>query len=187
MPTLKSARKIAIIGFAGSGKSTLATQLGNSLGIEVFRMAEIMWGPNWVRLTNSEWKDNINKIIQKDSWIIDGKASRNVRGIVYDIEFPKADLIIFLDLPKSLCLWRIFKRATQYTGKHKPELSFQYPQSFRGFLSQMKRSWRNFDEDRLFNLRKLQKYSEKTLILKDSQDIVNFLAKVNGVPLESSF
>jgi adenylate kinase family enzyme len=42
----------------------------------------------------------------------------NLRNLDYRLK--QADTIIFLDLPRYLCFWRIFKRCFKYYGKQNP-------------------------------------------------------------------
>ena len=184
MNKYRNCKKIVIIGFTGSGKSTLALQLGSILRIEVFHIASIMWRPGWVHRPVSEWKEMLAQIIQKEAWIIEGKGKIDIREVVYDLQFPEADVIIFLDFPKSLCLWRICKRSLQYLGKYKPELSSEYPERFRGSLAKIKRFWKNFERDRLVTLQKLNDYSVKEnqmiIVLKKPSEVRSFLSEVKA-------
>ena len=39
-----------------------------------------------------------------------------------DIRFQEADTIIFLDLPRIICIYRAIKRAIQYRNKSRPDM-----------------------------------------------------------------
>jgi len=94
--------KIAVIGSPGAGKSTLARQLGQVLGSEVFHLDAFYWKPGWVETPKEEWVEIQKKLVTKDSWIIDGNY-----GSTIEIRLQAAEVIIFLDLPRSVCLWRV--------------------------------------------------------------------------------
>ncbi len=104
--------KIAIIGSPGSGKSTLALQLHNILHIPLFHLDQYFWKPGWQRPDYNEFVETHYDLCDRDSWIIEGMAMR-----VSEYRFFQADVIIFLDIPLYICLYRIFKRAFLNFGK----------------------------------------------------------------------
>ena len=119
-----------IIGSCGAGKSTLAIQLNEIIDIPIIHLDKEYWKPGWVESEKEEWYERQNKMVGKDSWIIDGNYGGSL-----DIRFSKADTVIFLDYNKYICLYRIFKRWIQNRGRNRidmgegcnekrPELSF---------------------------------------------------------------
>lgn len=103
--------KIAIIGSPGSGKSTLAIKLHERLSIPVYHLDQYFWLPGWQRPDRAIFEQKHNTLCDKDTWIIEGMATRYM---AYRCE--KADVIIFLDIPWWRCIYRIFKRAITYYG-----------------------------------------------------------------------
>lgn len=172
-------KRIVITGMAGSGKSTLACQMASILSTEVYHMDAILWGRNWKKRSQLEWTKTLREIVEKDSWVIEGKGKLDTRKIAYDIQFPMADAIIFLDFNKYFCLWRICKRSLQCFGKHKAELSPEYPERWRGSLALLKRVWKNFSKERISILKDLNKYSDSgkdnIFIMKRSAEVDVFL------------
>ena len=112
---IKNIKRIAVIGNAGSGKSTLAKQLHDILGLPVYHLDQYFWGPNWTHPDPDEYKAIHDKLCDKEEWIMDGCNLR-----VFDYRAQRANMIIFLDMPRYLCLWRIFKRLFRYYGKQAP-------------------------------------------------------------------
>ena len=104
-------RKICIIGSGGSGKSTLAAKLNNKLHIPVYHLDALYWQPNWVEMNKVKWAQLQIEICSLPEWIIDGNY-----GGTLDIRFKASDVIVFLDLPVYLCLWRVLKRQIKYKG-----------------------------------------------------------------------
>jgi adenylate kinase family enzyme len=50
-----------------------------------------------------------------DVWISDG----NFADLTFDIRLPRATLIVWLERPRFLCVWRAFKRVFQNGEAHK--------------------------------------------------------------------
>ncbi|OEL03787.1 AAA family ATPase [Staphylococcus succinus] len=109
--------KIIVIGSSGSGKSTLSRQLSNILDIPVYHLDALFWKPNWVMTTKDEQIDIQKALLEKSKWIIDG----NYTGILED-RLQLADTIIFLNLPRKICYYRVFKRLFKNMGKTRPDM-----------------------------------------------------------------
>jgi adenylate kinase family enzyme len=110
-------KRIAVIGSGGSGKSTLARQLGETLQLPVYHLDKLYWQPNWQALPQDEWKNLQESLCNKSTWIMDGDYGGTV-----DIRLAAADTIIFLDIPRLLCLWRVTKRFLRYRGSSRPDM-----------------------------------------------------------------
>lgn len=110
-------QRILIIGSSGAGKSTLSRQLGNILGLEVIHLDAEYWQPGWVETPKSEWQEIVQQLVQRDRWIMDGNY-----GGTLEIRLAAADTVIFLDLPRLLCVWRALKRWRHYAGRTRPDV-----------------------------------------------------------------
>ena len=111
-------KRIVIIGSGGAGKSTFARQLSEKLNIEVYHLDAILWKPNWVGTPRDEQKRIQYKLVEKESWIIDGNY-----GGTLDIRLNTADTIILLDIHRVICLYRAIKRTFQYRNKTRPDMA----------------------------------------------------------------
>lgn len=98
-------KRIAIIGCSGSGKSTLAFKLHEILKLPIYHLDQYYWKPNWQQPEFEKFQVIHNQICDKNQWIIDGIYSRTL-----PYRFDKADVIIFLDLPRYICLFQVCKR-----------------------------------------------------------------------------
>jgi len=111
-------KKILIIGSGGAGKSTLARHLHKATGIELIHLDKVFWQPNWVELPKDEWKKTVENLLKLDSWIMDGNF-----GGTMEMRFAAADTVIFLDLPRLLCIWRAYKRFLLYRKNNRPDMA----------------------------------------------------------------
>lgn len=103
--------RIAIVGNAGSGKSTLARELQSLLSLPLYHLDQYFWKPGWQEPDRAEFEKIHNALCDQDAWIIEGMA---IRFASY--RFAKADIIIFLDVPRYRCFWRMFKRVVMHFG-----------------------------------------------------------------------
>jgi adenylate kinase family enzyme len=102
-------KRIFVIGPGGAGKSTFATQLGEILGIEVIHLDSLYWKPGWVEPPKSEWAATLEALLERDTWIVDGNYSGTLER-----RLAVCDAVVFLDLPRRTCIWRVLRRAARY-------------------------------------------------------------------------
>ncbi|MER2063111.1 MAG: DNA topology modulation protein [Alkalibacterium sp.] len=110
-------KKIAIMGSSGSGKSTLAIRLGAVTDLPVYHLDVLHWKPNWIPVAKEKQGLIQRDLVKKPQWIIDGYY-----GGTLDIRLNAADTIIFLDFKRTLCLYRVMKRAVMYRNKQRPDM-----------------------------------------------------------------
>lgn len=110
--------KILVIGSSGAGKSTFSRRLGAASGIEVIHLDRLYFSPNWVEMPKYRWKEKVAEILQADSWIIDGNYSGTM-----ETRIAASDTVIYLELPRLVCVFRILKRGVVYFGKTRPDMA----------------------------------------------------------------
>jgi len=111
-------RRILVIGSGGAGKSTFATRLGQLLDIEVIHLDKFFWRSGWVESPPDEWVRTVTKLVNRDSWIMDGNY-----GGTLELRIQRCDTIVFLDLSRLLCVWRIVKRNLRYRRGGRPDMA----------------------------------------------------------------
>ena len=99
-------RRITIWGNSGSGKSTLAEVTGRTLRLPVFHLDLIAWAPGWRFRDERDFNHDQRAWLAQPHWIIEGVGGWS--GL--QERFARADLIVHLDTPISLCQERATRR-----------------------------------------------------------------------------
>jgi adenylate kinase family enzyme len=110
-------KKIIIIGSGGAGKSTLARRLGDAAGLPVIHLDALYWKPHWTATPKEEWRRIVEREVEKESWIMDGNY-----GGTMEIRLAACDAVVFLDFPRIVCVYRIFKRWLRYRNRRRPDV-----------------------------------------------------------------
>ncbi len=166
-------QRILIIGSGGSGKSTLARRLGAALGLPVIHLDAHFWTSGWVSLPLDEWEEKVRHLVAGEFWVMDGNYSGT-----FHTRFPAADTIVFLDIPRWLCLWRVIARRIRYRGASRPDMAEGCPEKLEAEFI-----WwiLSFPERRRPGiLKKLQALEgeKRIVILRSKHAIEDFLAIV---------
>lgn len=98
--------KIVIFGCIASGKSTLAQSLATKLSLPVYFLDQWYWVQEGQRDEKDIFIQKVEKMMyQESSWVIDCAMRCVAKQIAQ-----QADIIIFLDIPWYICLWRMLVR-----------------------------------------------------------------------------
>jgi adenylate kinase family enzyme len=110
-------RKVLVIGSGGSGKSTFAARLGKRTGLPVIHLDTLYWRAGWQATPRAEWAALVDELLSRDAWIMDGNY-----GGTMERRLAACDTVVFLDLPRTLCLWRVVTRSIRYRGRTRPDM-----------------------------------------------------------------
>jgi adenylate kinase family enzyme len=164
-------KRVAIIGSGGSGKSTLALEIGRRLELPVYHLDKLFWSPNWTERPTPEWQELQKSLCAKLTWVMDGNY-----GGTMDIRLTACDTIIFLDMPRTLCLRRVTKRFFKYRGKARPDMTQGCEERLtREFLLWV---W-NYPKDRrpgILTRLETIKATKNVIVLKSPRAVQKFLA-----------
>jgi len=109
--------RIAITGPSGSGKTTLAAELALALGIRHVEIDALHHGPNWESCGAEILRERVTAATEGDDWITDS----TYKSMLGDLVVRRAELLVWLDLPIPLVMWRLLRR-THVRNRHQIEL-----------------------------------------------------------------
>jgi adenylate kinase family enzyme len=99
--------KIAITGASGNGKTTLAHELARVAGLRHVEIDALHHGPNWESCGPDVLRERVEVATAGDSWVTDSTYKRMLGDLIPS----RADLVVWLDLPVALVMWRLLRRT----------------------------------------------------------------------------
>ena len=168
-------KRILVIGPGGAGKSTFAKRLGSILNIEVIHLDSLYWNPGWVETPKQEWKRRLEKIITRDSWIMDGNYSGTL-----DLRLEACDTVIFLDIPRMICLRRVIKRAVVYRNKTRPDMADGCPERLGLEFILWVWNYKKRTRPKIVSKLETKRHDKKVIWLRTDTEVERFLAGIKG-------
>lgn len=98
--------RILVYGVTGSGKTVLAERISAATGIPWHAVDELTWEPGWVPVPHDEQRRRIATICAGERWVLDSAYGRWL-----DLPLARAELIVALDFPRWLSLFRVVRRG----------------------------------------------------------------------------
>ena len=148
-------KRSVVIGCSGSGKSVFSRKLRDATGLSLYYLDMIWHKPDGTNISREEFDKQLDSIISRDSWIIDGNYQRTL-----ETRIKACDTVFLFDLPTEICI----EGALSRIGKKREDMPW-----FENELDPEFRQWiESFRANQLPEVyRLLEKY-------KNNREIVVF-------------
>ncbi|MDI7863246.1 AAA family ATPase [Rhizobiaceae bacterium n13] len=121
---LRQANRIVVIGCSGGGKTTLSLRIAGALQLPFISMdREFFWLPGWQNRTKPDERARIAVAAAGDRWVMDGTGSSS-----FDLRLPRAQFVLWVRMPRHLCLWGVVKRWLRWRGRSRPHMADDCPE-----------------------------------------------------------
>jgi adenylate kinase family enzyme len=110
-------KRVAVIGSGGAGKSMFARELGERTALPVIHLDRLFWKPGWVPMPDDEWRAVHGELLEADHWILDGNY-----GGEMEPRLAAADTVVFLDLPRLVCVQGALQRHWRHRAGGRPDM-----------------------------------------------------------------
>jgi len=112
-------RRIVVIGRAGAGKTTAALALGQAFGLPVVHLDRFAWSPGWTPVDAATFEEAQAAAVAGERWVIDGGY---LRSAGWPARVARADVVVLVEAPLIVCLWRIARRVRARPRVRRPDL-----------------------------------------------------------------
>jgi adenylate kinase family enzyme len=162
-------QRVLVLGSPGSGKSTLAAAIARRTDLPLVHLDQHYWRSGWVEPTAEEWARQVEALAAGERWVMDGNY-----GGTLAVRLPRADTVVWLDLPTHVCLWRIARRALRHRGEVRPDMAPGCPERLRPeFVLHVLRF--RFNSRRRI-VERLDGYGGTLVCLRKPRDVKGFVA-----------
>ncbi len=110
-------KRVAVIGSGGAGKSMFARELAERTALPVIHLDRLFWKPGWVPMPEDAWQAVHAELLEPDRWIIDGNY-----GSTMEPRIAAADTVVFLDLPRLVCVVGALQRHWRHRAGGRPDM-----------------------------------------------------------------
>lgn len=138
---ISSASRIMVVGSSGGGKSTLSRTLAERFGLEYQSIdKDVRFLSGWAQRSKAEQFAILKRLIIRERWVMDGSNPST-----FDLRLPRTDIVIWVRMPRWVCLLGVARRVSRYYGTVRPEMAPGCPEPLpnREFLSYI---W-NFEKE----------------------------------------
>jgi adenylate kinase family enzyme len=162
---------------SGSGKTTLGRALAVRLGVPFHELDALNHGAGWTEATPAELRARVEPLVAGPAWVIDG----SYRDKLGDLVVGRADVVVWLDLPRRVwlprLLWRTARRIAfreeLWNGNRETLRDVLWaPDAFIPF------EWRNFADRRRRYPVELARYP--VIRLRTTRAVARFLAEASA-------
>ena len=166
-------KRIMVIGCGGAGKTTFSIKLHQATGIDLIHLDKYYWQPNWVKTDKDDWEQKVQQLSKKEKWIIDGNY-----GGTMEIRFNSADIIIFMDRSKWLCLYRVLKRIISDYGKTRKDMGTGCKEKFSWEFMKYLYNYNKTRRPKILEKLSKLKSTKEVVILRSNQEINAYLKEI---------
>ncbi len=132
--------RVSVIGGSGSGKTTVASRIAEIIGAPHLELDSVFHQPDWAPLPDDQFRTRVDEFTGQARWVVDGNYTSH--GVA-DIVWPRADTIVWLDLPRSTVMRRVVKRTIRraatreilWSGNREPWSNFFDPRPEKNIIT----------------------------------------------------
>jgi adenylate kinase family enzyme len=121
-------QRVLVAGTSGAGKTTLAGAVAEVLGYPHVELDSLHHGPGWT--PRAEFEDDVRRIAAGDTW-----ASEWQYAAVEELLLARADLLVWLDLPRRVVMTRVARRTVSRRLRRTVLWNGNVEPPFRTFLT----------------------------------------------------
>jgi hypothetical protein len=108
-------QRLVVIGASGSGKTTLGRWVERHLGLPFTDLDDVFWRPGWQTAPAEMFRADVDRVSAQPRWVLAGNYSS-----VRDLIWPRADTLVWLDLPLATVMQRATRRALRQWRNREP-------------------------------------------------------------------
>ncbi|MXW61390.1 MAG: AAA family ATPase [Acidimicrobiaceae bacterium] len=105
-PFPEQLNRVVVAGACGAGKSTVAAAVATELGFPYVELDSLYHGPGWV--PRPSFESDVADLAESAQWVTEWQYQ-----LARPVLAARADLLVFLDLPRWLAVSRVVRRTVK--------------------------------------------------------------------------
>jgi adenylate kinase family enzyme len=168
-------QRVLVVGCSGAGKSTFGRRLAVVLDLPLVHLDQQFWRPGWQKPDPQAWRDRVAALAADSAWVMDGNYANT-----FDLRMPRADTLIWLDHPRSICLRRVLMRTLSQYGSVRADLPENCPEQFE--LAFLRYVWTFHKQQRPRIESGIKTFGShlRVIALRNDRDTSSFLASAGA-------
>jgi adenylate kinase family enzyme len=145
--------------------------------LPVIHVDKIHWQAGWVERSKAEKTRLCEQAAQQTLWIFEGGHSA-----MWPTRLARADMLIWLDRPVGLRLWRVVQRAVKSLGRTRPDMADGCPERLGTLPEFISYIWstRNSARAKITRLAAAAPPGCQVVCLRSDEEVAEFLAEFHG-------
>jgi adenylate kinase family enzyme len=99
-------QRVAVVGATGTGKTTLTRELCRLIDAPHIELDAARYEADWHMVSEKAFRDKVVASVGTDRWVVEGNYTD-----VQDLIWIRAQLLVWLDFPLRVVLWRLLRRT----------------------------------------------------------------------------
>ena len=161
-------KRTVVIGCSGSGKSVFSRELRDATGLSLYYLDMIWHKPDGTNISREEFDKQLDSIISRDSWIIDGNYQRTL-----ETRIKACDTVFLFDLPTEICI----EGALSRIGKKREDMPWfenELDPEFRQWIE----SYRANQLPEVYRLLEKYKNNREIVVFRTREQADKFIEKL---------
>jgi adenylate kinase family enzyme len=169
-------KRVLIIGSPGAGKTTFARKLHSLLSLPLYHLDYYYHDTSYGYYDKKlAWRKKVTELAAKPVWIIDGNYKST-----FDVRFPRADAIVYLDYSRATTLYRAVTRRVKFHNRVREDMPPVWKEKFSLELLRFIWSYNKLERPRVYTLLNAQPRNKQVVVLKNSRQASRFLAELKA-------
>lgn len=163
--------KVIVIGCPGAGKSIFARALRDATDLPLHHLDQIWHKPDKSNISEEEFDERLNQIIQGEKWIIDGNYQRTL-----EVRLAACDTVFLLDYPLEVCL----AGAQSRIGTKREDLPWvetEFDEEFKQWITDFPKA----QLPKIYELLERHREGKDIFVLKSRTETEQYLNCISGI------
>ncbi len=176
-----ASRRVVVAGIAGAGKSTAAQAIAARLDLPFLELDGLREGPGWT--VRPDFLARTEDLVRTPAWVTDNLLYPEVEDLILG----RADLVVWLDLPRAVVLRRLVRRTLRRGLPPRPVLvNGNREKLWAAFrrASPLRTTLGGYDSHRAYLERRLAGCDVPVVRLRSSVEVTAWLALLGADPAE---